>query len=335
VGALNVADRSYGIGRGLASIRARDADSRFIWWWLHSQKSALDAVSAGTTYRAVTAEDIGRLPFPRIDAEEQRRIADFLDSVTSRIDRLCALQTLVLQKIDQRDRAVRDTLLDGLIAKVGLLPFRRFILKVEQGSSPACENYPCGPGEWGVVKLSAVKQGNFIAGENKKLPDDLEPMPQYEIRNGDLLVTRANTPELVGDVAVVENVQPRLLLPDLIYRVVPSPKIDAKFAAEVLQSSRVRSLVQAGARGSSQSMVKLRGEDIRGWPIPNASVEQQVMFASAMKEQLRASEKLRKLVARQLALLTERRQALIAAAVARKIDVTTARGLFEVDGVAV
>jgi type I restriction enzyme, S subunit len=88
VGAINIADRPYGIGRGLASIRAYDTDRGFLWWWLHSQRPALDAVSTGTTYRAVTAEDIGQLPFPDIDLDEQRRIADYLDAETARIDAL-------------------------------------------------------------------------------------------------------------------------------------------------------------------------------------------------------------------------------------------------------
>src|ERR1700676_900166 len=42
VGALNVTDRPYGIGRGLASIRARGSDSQFVWWWFHSQRPVLD-----------------------------------------------------------------------------------------------------------------------------------------------------------------------------------------------------------------------------------------------------------------------------------------------------
>jgi type I restriction enzyme S subunit len=93
VGALNVADQSYGIGRGLASIRARATDSRFIWWWLHSQRPVLDSVSTGTTYSAVTAEDIGALQFPEINSnDEQRRIADFLDAETARLDALASVQ---------------------------------------------------------------------------------------------------------------------------------------------------------------------------------------------------------------------------------------------------
>ena len=135
------------------------------------------------------------------------------------------------------------------------------------------------------------------------------------------LVSRANTPELVGDVAVATNAGRGLLLPDLIYRVGLGRDIEADFAAQIFLSTRVRSLIQATARGSSQSMVKLRGEDIREWPVPRATVQQQRALVSAVTEQLNSSARLRATVERQLELLAERRQALITAAVTGGIAV--------------
>jgi type I restriction enzyme S subunit len=253
--------------------------------------------------------------------DEQRRIADFLDAKTARIDQLTTLQTTVLDKLDQRDRAVRDCLIDDLIDQVGELPLRRFVSKIEQGASPQCENHPRESDRWGVLKLSAVKSGHFYPEANKQLPDDIEPAREYEVHEGDLLVSRANTPELVGDVAVAESAGPKLLLPDLIYRVGLDWRIRADFAVQVLLSTRVRRLIQATARGSSQSMVKLRGEDIREWPIPRANARQQQELVSAVGDHLASSDRLRSSVNRQLALLAERRQALITAAVTGGITV--------------
>lgn len=106
VGALNISDQAYGIGRGLAAIRARTADSKFVWWWLHSQRPILDSVSTGTTYGAVTAEDIGGLHFSEIDLDEQQRIADFLDVETAQIDALLETQSSVKALLLER-RAVK------------------------------------------------------------------------------------------------------------------------------------------------------------------------------------------------------------------------------------
>jgi type I restriction enzyme, S subunit len=295
-----------------------EADPRFFKYYFRSKIliSQLANITQGIRQgQTIDIEAFANLELAVPSLSEQRRIADFLDAETARIDQLSALQTTVLEKLNQRDRAVRDSLADTLVGQVGELPLRRFASKIEQGSSPSCENHPREPDRWGVLKLSAVKGGRFYPEENKQLPDNIEPSREYEVHDGDLLVSRANTPELVGDVAVASNAGRGLLLPDLIYRVGLGRHIEADFAAQIFLSTRVRSLIQATARGSSQSMVKLRGEDIRGWPVPRASVRQQRALVSAVTEQLNSSARLRAAVERQLELLAERRQSLITAAV--------------------
>jgi hypothetical protein len=94
----------------------------------------------------------------------------------------------------------------------------RLINGIEQGWSPVAEDRQAGPDEWAVIRLSAVAKGVFRPSEHKALPPDLSPDTRYEIRDGDFLLTRANTPELVGDVCVVRNALPRLMLCDLVYR---------------------------------------------------------------------------------------------------------------------
>jgi type I restriction enzyme, S subunit len=311
------------VNGSIAVLRPFDIEPRFLRYALagSSTQGMIDAIKGGMGVPHLFQWDIKRLPLDLPPLDEQRRIADFLDAETARIDKLAGLQQSVLEKIHQRDRAVRDNLVDDLVEKVGELPLRRYPPRIEQGSSPSCENHPREPGQWGVLKLSAIKQGKFFPDENKQLPDDIEPVLEYEVRDGDLLVTRANTPELVGDTAVVSGVGQRLLLPDLIYRVGLDQRITAEFAAQVFLSTRVRSLIQATARGSSQSMVKLRGEDIREWPVPRADAEEQARLVAAIDDQLQSSDKLRTTINRQLALLAERRQALITAAVTGGITV--------------
>ncbi|MFF3299963.1 restriction endonuclease subunit S [Streptomyces sp. NPDC002908] len=274
----------------------------------------------------VTKEEMHGIPIPVPPVEVQRRITTFLDAETARIDRLAALQREVLSLLEERDRSLRDGLTDRLFADGGEVPLRRFVTRIDQGASPQCEAVPRSGHEWGVLKLSAVKRGRFISAENKRLPEDLEPQKKYEVLARDFLVTRANTPALVGDVAVADRDVKGLLLPDLIYRVGLTPELNPEFVAEVALSSRVRLLIEAVARGSSQSMVKLRGDDIREWPIPAAGEKQQEFFVREIREGMAATDKLRQAVTRQLALLAERRQALITAAVTGQIDVSTASG---------
>jgi type I restriction enzyme S subunit len=311
--------------RGLVPVV--ETDPRYFRYQLLTQRKELSSRGAGSTFMELSTDGLATVPVLCPPFDEQRRIADFLDAEVARIDQLSDLQIRSHKVLMSRDRTIRDNLVDQLAEQVGELPLRRSSGRIEQGTSPGCLNHARDDGKWAVIKLSAVKNGVFFPQENKQLPDEVEPSRQYELRDGDLLVSRANTPDLVGDVAVVCDAGSKLLLPDLIYRVALNKAIRADFVAQVLLSSRVRNLITAAARGSSQSMVKLRGEDIREWPLPRASERQQADFVAAIDNNLGASARLRTAIDRQLALLAERRQALITAAVTGEVDVTTARGL--------
>ncbi|MEU0376964.1 restriction endonuclease subunit S [Streptomyces cyaneofuscatus] len=306
------------------------ADPRYFRYYFRSSLlvSHLANLTQGIRQgQAIDVEAFRNLALPLPPLNEQRRIADFLDAETARIDRLVGLQLALRAKLEERDRTLRDALVDQLAASAGEIPLRRFMWGIEQGASPQCDAIPRqSETEWGVLKLSSVKRGCFFADEHKRLPDGTEPTRAYEVKAGDLLVTRANTPNLVGDVAVVRGDVRNLLLPDLIYRVRLMPSTSAQYIAEVAMSSRVRLVIESVARGSSQSMVKLRGEDIKSWPIPAAAPREQEDLVSAVERGTCGTAKLQRAVGRQLSLLTERRQALITAAVTGQFDVSTASG---------
>jgi type I restriction enzyme S subunit len=85
----------------------------------------------------------------------------------------------------------------------------KFCLRgIEQGWSPACENRPAELHEWGVLKVGCVNGTAFNPDEQKALPPDLEPIPELEIKPGDVLMSRANTRELLGSASVVGQVRP-------------------------------------------------------------------------------------------------------------------------------
>ncbi|WP_143666315.1 MULTISPECIES: hypothetical protein [unclassified Streptomyces] len=273
-----------------------------------------------------------RINIPNLS--DQHRISDYLDVETGRIDQLITMQRRLSALLEERDQALRDQLVNHLSDTSGDIPLRRLITRFEQGESPQCEAMPReSHSEWGVLKLSAVKRGKFDPTQNKRLPEEVQANREYEVRKGDLLISRANTPSLVGDTAVVDSTAPKLLLPDLLYRISLTPTMDAKYVAQVALSGRVRALIESVARGSSQSMVKLRGEDIKNWPIPIASRVQQAEVLREIDRGTQATSRLRSAVTRQLELLAERRQALITAAVTGQFDVSTASGRNVTDGV--
>jgi len=89
VGAINIADREYGIGRGLCAIRPYflQLEPRYCSNFLQIAHPQLNSIATGSTYDAVSSDDVSCLAFPLPPIEEQHSISYFLDRETAKIDK--------------------------------------------------------------------------------------------------------------------------------------------------------------------------------------------------------------------------------------------------------
>jgi len=54
---------------------------------------------------------------------------------------------------------------------------------LRQGWSPQCENFPAQTEViWGVLKTTAIQDGEFQPEHNKQLPETLDPDPEIEVQ---------------------------------------------------------------------------------------------------------------------------------------------------------
>lgn len=281
-------------------------------------------------------------PFPPI--VEQNRIASFLDHETAKIDALVAEQRRLIELLKEKRQAViSHAVTKGLdsnaklkpsgIDWLGDVPEHWEVMKVkhladtiEQGWSPQCEGFPVdSPEQWGVLKVGCVNTGSFNADENKVLPVDLEPIPQLAISRGDLLISRANTRELVGRAAVAQADYPRLILCDKLYRLRLRSQLGVPaFLSLYLGSDRGRGPIELAASGASQSMVNIGQSVILEMDIAIPPLNEQNEIVETVGNRTAELEALTAYAESAISLLQERRNALISAAVTGKIDV---RGL--------
>jgi type I restriction enzyme S subunit len=118
------------------------------------------------------------------------------------------------------------------------------------------------------LKLGAVTYGHFNPDENKAmLPDDV-PRQELEIKTGDLLVTRKNTYELVGASAFVQMTRPKLMLPDLIFRLRLIDGIDPVYVWQTLSQKTMRLKLSGLAGGTAGSMPNISKARLRTLPFP-------------------------------------------------------------------
>jgi type I restriction enzyme, S subunit len=193
---------------------------------------------------------------------------------------------------------------------------------IEQGWSPQCDGFPVASAdEWGVLKVGCVNGGRFDPAENKSLPADLSPIPSLGIAAGDVLVSRANTRELVGSAAYVSDDHPTLMLCDKLFRLrfdegLCLPKLFAIY----LGSDAARGRIELEASGASQSMVNIGQGTILNLPMPVPPRSEQPGIVAFLE---RETGKIDALVAEQerlMALLKEKRHVVISQAVTKGLD---------------
>ncbi|MFD3942737.1 restriction endonuclease subunit S [Streptomyces sp. NPDC058579] len=305
-------------------------NGRFLNWLLRSGIYATEFASLSRGVRPGQVEidnDLLRvLPVKLPPVDEQRRIADFLDAETGYIDALLDARRRQLDSLKELWVSRLAARVESLITEHGIVRLRRVVRSVEQGWSPQCEDAPAGPDEWAVLKTSSVSSGVFRPMEHKRLPSTLRPDFRYRILDGDLLMTRGSgSAEHVGVSTVAHTEGRNLLLSDLLYRVRTDLEWSPEFVALMLRSRPVRGFMSLLMRGQSGQTIKLRSEDIKEIHIPSVPVGQQLQIAADLAAEERRIEATRAAIETSSALLSERRQALITAAVTGQLDVATAR----------
>jgi type I restriction enzyme S subunit len=101
VGAMNISDRVYGIGRGLCAITAKKIQVKYLWYSLTVSLEELFIKSKGSTFEAVTVTDVQNLLIILPPKNEQDAIVNFLDQKTAEIDDLITEIKLQIQKLKE------------------------------------------------------------------------------------------------------------------------------------------------------------------------------------------------------------------------------------------
>jgi len=82
VGDVNIADRDYCIGRGLASVKPNleKVNNYFLFYLLSHMKPKMEGISGGSTFKAISKQYLQDFPLPLPPLPEQQRIVQILGS---------------------------------------------------------------------------------------------------------------------------------------------------------------------------------------------------------------------------------------------------------------
>lgn len=158
------------------------------------------------------------------------------------------------------------------------------IAALNAGVSVNAEDRPHGSGEIGVLKTSAVSGGQFLPDQNKTVVEHERRLVAEPVQGDSILVSRMNTPALVGESCYVREAHPSLFLPDRLWQLKPkdSTKISMRWMSFVLQSAAYRRHVEVHATGTSGSMKNLPKSKLLALPISYPGLTEQAQIAQIL-----------------------------------------------------
>lgn len=231
---------------------------RFLEWYfrapaLWEQARRMSTGSAAISKLTLNPPRFLELQAPVPSPSEQQAIVDTLDALAAMTRKARTLRSQADKESMALVRACLTQLTSGIEA-AGTLADVLFE-PPRNGWSARCDNMDDGTP---VLTLSAVTGFHFDGTAFKRTSLPTDPDAHYWLEEGDLLMTRSNTPELVGHAAIYDGAPQPCIYPDLMMRLrVNEDRASKRFVWYWLQSPRVRQYVQRRAKGTSPTMKKI------------------------------------------------------------------------------
>lgn len=138
------------------------------------------------------------------------------------------------------------------------------IKSLDAGVSVNSEDDGDSNAEFKVLKTSCVSKGKFDEQKTKSVVEDIEiPRLREPVISDSIIISRMNTPVLVGANGYVENDIPNTFLPDRLWQAKPlNQTVNMKWLGFWFSSSHARHTLRSNATGTSGSMKNITKSDV-------------------------------------------------------------------------
>lgn len=218
---------------------------------------------------------------------------------------------------------------DSGIAWLGDIPkhwqikkLKHLIQSLESGVSVNSIDIFASKGNYGILKTSCVYRYIFEPQQNKKILLSELDRAKISPKKGAIIISRMNTPELVGASGYVDQDYNHLFLPDRLWQTVFFENLDicTKWLSFSLKSSSFRELLSILATGTSSSMKNLGQEEFLNIKISLPPLEEQKAIAAFLDRKTAEIDELIAQKQRLIALYEEEKTAIINEAVTKGIN---------------
>lgn len=262
----------------------KQAVPRYVEWFfrfpgLWEQARSLSTGSAALSKFTLNPPKFLELEIPLPSLDEQHEIAQRLTAVEMRLDEIRRTRG----DSNAAATALLQAFTNAIAAAPGSLGTLEEVLtgKPRNGWSVRCDNAEDGTP---VLTLGAVTGYFYDSSAIKRTSAVTSDAAHYWLEPEDLLITRSNTPELVGHVAIYDGSPSPCIYPDLIMKIpLDKSRADTRFVWHWLQSPQAREFISEKAKGTSSTMQKISQQVVMKIPFPSSL---------ALAEQIRLRERM-------------------------------------------
>jgi type I restriction enzyme S subunit len=265
-------------------------DSHWLCYLMNSQMGLAQVgdVQYGTAQKQFNISDAVNFVYPVPPLSEQKAIAEALSDADALIE---SLEQLLAKK-----RHIKQGTMQELLTGKKRLPgFDRewiegvlgdVVERLEAGVSVNSSEQEPSSDTSCVLKTSALFNGAFRPHESKVIASSDHHRAKLNPLRDTILISRMNTPDLVGEIAYVDKDYPWLFLPDRIWitRFRSRCTCSTRWLAYLLSSQRYRTDIKDLATGTSGSMKNISKDAILSLSILFPSEAEQTAIATILSD---------------------------------------------------
>lgn len=330
VGAINISDKEYAIGRGLCSITGGRVSVQFLWYAMEILRREFDANSTGSTFESINTEDVGNATIIVPSESEQSCIVDYLDKKCAEIDAIIAAKEKTNELLKERRQSIiyeavtkgidpTEPMKDSGIEWIGEIPESwnckkiKYAFSLVAGATPKSGNEEYWDGDiiW-ITPADYTTEDIYIYEGHKTITTEGLNSCATTMIPEESIVFSKRAP--IGLVAI--NKVPLCTNQGCI-SCIPNKDIDSKFYYYVMSAFTK----EFDLFGSGTTFKEISAEAFANFVLPNTRIEEQIEIAEYLDLKCQEINDLISSNNATIEKLKEYRQSVIYEAVTGKIEV--------------
>ena len=206
---------------------------------------------------------------PVYSREKQRIITYILDKMRSVIDAR-------RRELNNLDDLIKARFVEMFGDKEYSSTVSQYINELRGGKSLA-GNEPC---KNKVLKTGAATFGWFDPNQYKYLPVEYKPLAEHKVETGDVIISRMNTPELVGACSYVFKAPENMYYPDRLWKAILKDDANPIFVWQLLWDKEIRRQIKEKSGGTSGTMHNISKPNLLSIACPYVSKSEQDDYAN-------------------------------------------------------